>query len=319
MASDHYTRFILLVACGFGLLLVGGINLFLPRVPRFVRLGIGCLSVAVAFGIASLVAEQPAVAAQASGLTALVVATTFGLGSSRFRSAAAAVATFAASARARWGTLTVVGLALIFGSVAAYESADESAIDRHMAELNFVPELPPLRVANRAAANTDRGTAVVLQEPDDSREPVGTDTMEERFFSSSPHRFLVIRQQAASASSNCHGWVFTGGQFWIGGAQVDAILNDNGYFPITTPTPSDLAVYRSATGVVHTAIVRYVSEGSPVMVEGKWGAQGVYLHAVEHSCYGSDVTFYRSNRKGHVLAGLGHSGSPRPVDELLTE
>ena len=53
--------------------------------------------------------------------------------------------------------------------------------------------------------------------------------------------------------------------------------------------------------MAHTAIVRYVSEGMPVLVEGKWGALGVYLHAVEESCYGRNYMFYRSSRKGHQL------------------
>jgi hypothetical protein len=51
--------------------------------------------------------------------------------------------------------------------------------------------------------------------------------------------------------------------------------------------------------------VRYVTEGQPILVEGKWGALGVLLHPVEKSMYGSEYTFYRSGRAGHLLVGVG--------------
>ncbi|GIW83908.1 MAG: hypothetical protein KatS3mg106_421 [Gemmataceae bacterium] len=43
-----------------------------------------------------------------------------------------------------------------------------------------------------------------------------------------------------------------------------------------------LAVYFNPDyGVTHTAIVRYVSPDQPVLVEGKWGNLGIYLHPVD--------------------------------------
>jgi hypothetical protein len=56
--------------------------------------------------------------------------------------------------------------------------------------------------------------------------------------------------------------------------------------------------------IAHTAVVRYVTEGQPVIVEGKWGPFGVFLHAADRSIYGTDYTFHRSPRHGHILAGL---------------
>ena len=47
------------------------------------------------------------------------------------------------------------------------------------------------------------------------------------------------------------------------------------------------------------------------MVEGKWGAMGVFLHQADKSFYGTDIAFYRSARTGHLLVGLG--GSPGPA------
>ena len=85
---------------------------------------------------------------------------------------------------------------------------------------------------------------------------------------------------------------------------MGAILADNGYTPVTDPRPGDLAVYRQNGTVAHTAVVRYVTPGMPVLVEGKWGVAGVYLHPVDASPYGSEFTFYRVDRPTHVLAGL---------------
>jgi hypothetical protein len=63
-------------------------------------------------------------------------------------------------------------------------------------------------------------------------------------------------------------------------------------------------VYRRDGVVLHTAVVRYVTPGMPVLVEGKWGATGVYLHDVDASAYGTGYTYYRAGRASHVLAGL---------------
>ena len=41
---------------------------------------------------------------------------------------------------------------------------------------------------------------------------------------------------------------------------------------------------------------------------------GVYLHPVDKSFYGTEYTFHRSGRSGHLLVGMG--GSPGP-NEIL--
>jgi hypothetical protein len=85
---------------------------------------------------------------------------------------------------------------------------------------------------------------------------------------------------------------------------VEPFLADNRYAPVTDPRPGDLAVYRQNGAVTHTAVVRYVTPGMPVLVEGKWGATAVYLHPVDASLYGTAFTYYRADRPTHVLAGL---------------
>ena len=96
---------------------------------------------------------------------------------------------------------------------------------------------------------------------------------------------------------------------------MEAIVKENGYHETYEPQPGDLVVYRQAGKVAHTAIVRYVSEGQPVLVEGKWGTMGVFLHPADKSFYGSEYTFYRSGRTGHLLVGVG--GSPGPAADMM--
>ena len=84
--------------------------------------------------------------------------------------------------------------------------------------------------------------------------------------------------------------------------------------PRLTIDSGDLVVYRQGSTISHTAVVRYVTEGQPVLVEGKWGTLGVYLHPADKSFYGTEFTFHRSGRSGHLLVGMG--GSPGPSEVL---
>ena len=40
---------------------------------------------------------------------------------------------------------------------------------------------------------------------------------------------MVTRVAPVDPACNCHGWVFTGGRFWVSGEDVPRILEDNGY------------------------------------------------------------------------------------------
>lgn len=85
---------------------------------------------------------------------------------------------------------------------------------------------------------------------------------------------------------------------------MGAILRENGYKPVKEPAVGDLVAYRSGEAIVHLGVVRYVSPQRPAIVEGKWGASGVFLHPVDRSIYGGDYVFLRSPRPGHLLEGL---------------
>jgi hypothetical protein len=128
-------------------------------------------------------------------------------------------------------------------------------------------------------------------------------------------RFIleVIRVAGPSTTSNCHGWVFTGGAFGVPSEEVDAILADNGYLPVDEVQPGDLMICRNEMGLPsHTGIVRFAGEDGMVLVESKWGPLGVFLHAPETQPYGENFDFWRSPRLGHVLAILPQTAAETP-------
>jgi hypothetical protein len=118
----------------------------------------------------------------------------------------------------------------------------------------------------------------------------------------------LIRTDEADTRYNCHGFVFTGGRFWIRGSYVDQILKDNGYQSTTTPRPGDIVVYRDhITGAVaHTAVVRTVlEETGSILVESKLGSLGRFIHSSDkHPYLDTTLTFYHTGRGNHVLRGL---------------
>lgn len=129
----------------------------------------------------------------------------------------------------------------------------------------------------------------------------------------------AIRMSNGWHPCNCHGWVFTGGAFWLTSDQVSTILEDNRYEPTFAPKSGDLAVYRDSEGdVVHTGIVRYVARDGLTLVESKWGRLGRFIHPADVHCYeGTVLTIYRSPRRGHLLLGLPRDSFSGPDPELL--
>lgn len=112
----------------------------------------------------------------------------------------------------------------------------------------------------------------------------------------------VIRIEGPNTTSNCHGWVFTGGGFVVPSEQVDTILADNGYVPVERAQSGDVVIYRDDSGrPQHTGLVRYVGDDGMVLVESKWGPLGVFLHNPETQPYGQNYGFWRSPRLGHRL------------------
>jgi len=199
---------------------------------------------------------------------------------------------------------------LLVGSLARFEMAEQALSDEDAAFMDLVTWKPPLREATAQVAGTDAGRAVTLFQPVTVRPGAETARAERCALEPSGHVGRMIRTGPPDDTSNCHGWVFTGGRYWLAPEGVEAILADNGYQRVSDPYPGDLIVYRAAGLIAHTAIVRTVA-GGLVLVEGKWGWMGVFLHPPENSPYGQDFAYYRSARDGHLLAGFGGpSASP---------
>lgn len=183
-------------------------------------------------------------------------------------------------------------------------SSSENESDELDLELMSVPPHASLQIVKDKNAGTDLGRSLTLREPIESRSSnellqIDVRTVAERF-----QRNALLRLQPASDRSNCHGWVFTGGQYWIGPEDVELILEDNGYESVSDPRTGDLVIYRDHGKIVHSAIVHSAIPGHAVLVEGKWAYLSVFLHSVDDSCYGRVYNYYRSHRSGHVLAGL---------------
>ena len=148
----------------------------------------------------------------------------------------------------------------------------------------------------------------------DERDPDQLRDFEHEILEARHWNDYLIRRQPAADHCNCHGWVFTGGRYWVHYDDVEHILDENGYETVTAPRPGDLTVYRTSTGTIcHTALVRAICDEGSVLVEGKWGWMGVFLHRVGDSLYGQNYTFYRSSRPGHLLVNLPAATEPANV------
>ena len=310
MVLTHGDWFIVLFCAGVGLTLAGGVNALLGRLGmawRVALTGVGC---GVALGAVSAIKSEPALlvtaaAVMAAGLFPAVFAGSASLVELVRRAAAAAV-----RPGVRWALLAGVGVCLAAGSIAWYEYEDAARMDLDLLELGHEYGKPSLADTYSSIARTDRGTPIPVKRPSAPRADAQIAEAEQRFLQRSPFRDQMMRQRKADDGSNCHGWVFTGGRYWLDPAAVELALRENGYVDVTAPRTGDLVIYRTHGSVGHTAVVRYVSDAAPPLVEGKWGAMGVYVHPVDQCVYGTDYTFYRSARPGHLLAGLDDTSPP---------
>jgi len=186
----------------------------------------------------------------------------------------------------------------------------EAELDADLAFMSQVTWRPPLDPVAGVVATTDAGRQVKLLEPQAARSPAETQSAERRTLANMAFVERVIRIEPATDVCNCHGWVFTGGRYWIGPDDVEIILVDNDYRPVTDPRPGDIAVYRDGTSIAHTGLVRTGGAGTPVLIESKWGWMGVFLHRPDDTCYGRRYSFYRGPRETHLIAGLGGPSTP---------
>jgi hypothetical protein len=320
MQAEHISEFLPIACVGFGLFLVGGVNLLLLRRRLWIRLLATLGAIGIALGSAAALDHSGLTARTArilvSGLLPCLL-----LSSRQVTTGTSALLLTLQQRRAvRFVLLTVSGIVLSVGSVVVFERADEEAIDASSAELAAGRGRGETAPIPQSTAVTDKGTSIVLKEATQPRDDAILNGAEERMLHDANLCDQVIHRGPATDHSNCHGWVFTHGQAMLDPDDVVLILAENGYVAVHEPEPGDLAVYSIRGQIAHTAIVRYVTEGQPVMVEGKWGAMGVFLHPADKSPYGTDYIFYRSHRQGHLLAGISDTApAGGPASATATE
>jgi hypothetical protein len=307
MSEEHLIRLIPAVCAGFGLLLVGGVNLLLLRRGLVVRILATLLVVGLAVGGAAALNQPDALPTTiqflAVGLIPCVI-----LGSRRVVNGLAGALTAFQRPGVRFGILSGAGVATVIGAVVVCERVDEQLMAEAESEMQFTHSRVPTTPSQREKAATDRGTLIVLKEPAEIRDAEKISAVEGKVLRDTKLSDQVMRRGPIGDHSNCHGWVFASGRFHLSPDDVELILKENGYTEVIEPQVGDVAIYRSKGTIAHSALVRYVAEGQPALVEGKWGNLGVFLHPADKSCYGTEYTFYRSNRANHVLVGLG--GTP---------
>ncbi len=123
----------------------------------------------------------------------------------------------------------------------------------------------------------------------------------------------MIQRAPAGLLANCHGWVFLDGQYLISGDAVQRILDDNAYEVVDEAMAGDVIIYRDNNrNIVHSGLVRGVLDDGTVIIESKWGIEGVFLHNPLDTPYSVLFAYYRSPRPTHRVKIV-------PVDELPTD
>ena len=156
-------------------------------------------------------------------------------------------------------------------------------------------------VDDRAFAVTDRGVIVPLYRLSTSEDVFDEYVLsDEDKFKSFNH--TGIHRNDADRMSNCHGWVFTAGQFLLKGRDVDRILSDNNYFVVSNPRIDDIVIYRDDVGqILHTALVQGVLRDGTVITESKWGIDERFLHLPTDQPYSQTFDYYRTARPNHLI------------------
>lgn len=301
--SLENARLTLALSIGLGLIVAGlGNTLAAPKRWRG-QLAFALAGVAAATAAAWLFDESLAGWVGGVGIGVLVLLSV--ARAERARAVASALAAPFRSVRGRWAAAAAVGVAGLGGEMLRFDLAEERALNAEIAELTEMSAGADGVPAAGVRLVTDRGTPLTPRVSPSPRTADELRRSEARTLAGLPSRDQLIHRGKPSDDSNCHGWVFTGGRYAIGGREVDAILADHNYAEVPRPAAGDLCVYRDQSGAVaHTAVVRAVCDDGTVLVEGKWGRMGVYLHPAQSSCYGTDFRYYRTARPTHLLTGI---------------
>jgi len=303
MSEVSLDRLLILFSAGLGLMVLGGLNFLLNGVSRRVRMSLGGCA-AFACTLAPLAIASPYVSAISFSVVLLgfgfLTAVSSATATKLFQSAM----TIARRPSVHAAILVASGVTLMVGSLSHFSFDEDSSIEDDMAWMTEVCTRPPTHISTEDAAETDLGTSIPLKRTNEVRTQGVVDKLEKDVLSKSAFTERLIRSQPASDICNCHGWVFTGGRYWLSPEDVEQVLKDNGYQLVSDPRPGDVVIYRQGTTITHTAIIHSNPQTSTQLVEGKWGWMGVFIHRLEDTPYGTVRDFYRSARPGHVLRGL---------------
>jgi hypothetical protein len=304
MSDEMFNRLMAGFAAGLGLFLAGGISLLLLKKSLWLRIGAaGGAALLCGFVPALFVPSPIAVAFICVPMLAVLAISC--VGSIRMSTVVATLCGFVRRPLGQALILVVGGVAVMAGTMMKLDEAEQDSINEDMKWMAEASSRPDLQVATASGLQTDRGRTVAGREPAVRRSPDELISIEKHTFATFLANGRILRTGPCDESSNCHGWVFTGGRFWLAPVDVEIILADNGYAPVSDPNVGDLVIFRRNSEIAHSALVHSAIPGHNVMVEGKWGWGGIYLHAIADSCYGKEYTFYRSSRSGHLLVGLG--------------
>jgi hypothetical protein len=219
-----------------------------------------------------------------------------------------------------WIGLFLVGIGTLLAQVSMLEQEVGPLWDHE--ELTALSSVEgALEPVETQWAVTDAGRSIRLFTVSQDRFTLPTD-VDTTFMMRRHFEQTVIQTDEANTRYNCHGWVFTGGRFWVRGSFVETILKDNGYQSTSTPEVGDVVVYReNSTGqVAHTGLIRAVlaadgpetsQKTSRVLIESKMGVLGRFIHEVDTHPY-DNTTYqcYHTSRESHILHGL--DGVRRP-------
>ncbi len=288
---------------GFGGGLLGLLGIFRSSRMKSWTFRAAPLALAVAAGVLALASESPAQAWLPFGLAAFWMLAIWG---ERLLLAANRLVSVLRRPAVTCGSLLVASPVLaVLWSHAATSQPNFWAPPKDFAD-DYLSSIQKTPVA-QDVVRTDSGRPLQV------KAPVRAASADEIAAANSRLARDAIRTDTAGVDYNCHGWVFAGGRYWIGGGQVQAILDDNGYFPVDCPEAGDIVVYRNHQNeILHTGLVRVADEWG-ILIESKWGSRGRYVHTPENQGYSLEYTYYRSERSGHLLAGVQTMAATQPV------
>ncbi len=298
----------LVVTLGIGGSALGLMGLLLPFPLRGVwkALPIGFASLAAGFCALAALLGQPATT-WGPTLALLGIGVVFTVARTRTAQQVCVwVGRGARSARCQAAALLLLCPAFAIRCIPAEAEADSFDGIASAQTDSSILALPPREEVRPSPVQTDQGRSVPVHRS------IGRLTFTPDFMAKQSAQLRawqfserVITVTLSDSDCNCHGWVFTGGRYWVASTEVPLILQDNGYQPTDAPQAGDVIVYQKDGVLVHTGIVRLANPETEVLVESKWGILGRFIHPPEIHPYGDCLwTYHRSPRRGHILRGL---------------